>query len=173
MITLKQFLEAGQFRVNNGGQYGWHCYGLDAYMIDLQTGDSFESNSASIIFDQNTQEVYEVSVCDNNNDRAYRLTNVEYADARLAEAIDRAVSNTQAWEGVDYIELETEEDFVEKMTAIMSNQDYNTTISVPVELEDDVLFSLMRMAHEADLTLNKFVEKILREQLGLKNERTN
>jgi hypothetical protein len=56
------------------------------------------------------------------------------------------------------------------MTAIMSNQDYNTTISVPVELEDDVLFSLMRMAHEADLTLNKFVEKILREQLGLRNE---
>lgn len=166
MITLNQFLDAGNYRINNGSDYGWRCYGNNAYIIDLQSGANFDSNSASIVFDRNTQEVFEVTVCDDTNDRAYRLTNVDFAEAYRAEAKGRKVSCTEAWEGINYIDLETEEDFLEKMTAIMSNREYDTKISIPIDLEDDVLHNLMLLAHKADLTLNEYVEQILREEFA-------
>jgi len=31
-----------------------------------------------------------------------------------------------------------------------------------LELEDELMFELMKMAHEQDLTLNEFVEQLLR-----------
>jgi hypothetical protein len=35
-------------------------------------------------------------------------------------------------------------------------------VSVPLELGNDEMFELMRMAHEQDLTLNQLVESLLR-----------
>jgi len=165
MIALKQFLEAGDYRITEGSDYGWQCYGNNAYMLDVQFG-GFDTNSSTIIFDRKTQEVFEVATHDYINDRAYRLTNVDYVDARQSEAKNRSVSANEAWEGVNHIDLETEEDFLEKMTAIMSNRDYDTKISIPVDLEDDVLHNLMLLAHKADLTLNEYVENILREEFA-------
>jgi predicted HicB family RNase H-like nuclease len=40
------------------------------------------------------------------------------------------------------------------------------TEEVEVNLPDDVLFELMMMAHEQDITLNQLVNNILREQLA-------
>jgi len=39
------------------------------------------------------------------------------------------------------------------------------TESVEVNLPDDVLFELMLLAHERDITLNQLCNEILREQL--------
>lgn len=36
-------------------------------------------------------------------------------------------------------------------------------VTVQIDIEDDVLFKLMLMAHEQDITLNQLVENILRE----------
>jgi hypothetical protein len=44
----------------------------------------------------------------------------------------------------------------------VTGQDYDTRVSVPVELDDSELFELMRRAHERDITLNQLVEEILR-----------
>jgi predicted HicB family RNase H-like nuclease len=41
---------------------------------------------------------------------------------------------------------------------------------VPIELPDDELFQLMRMAHERDITLNQLVEEALR--LAIENMET-
>jgi hypothetical protein len=44
---------------------------------------------------------------------------------------------------------------------------YDTRVSVPIDLSDDGMFTLMKMAHERDITFNQMVEQVLREQLGL------
>jgi predicted HicB family RNase H-like nuclease len=46
--------------------------------------------------------------------------------------------------------------------SIKAGEDYDTRVSVPLELEDELMFELMKMAHEQDLTLNEFVEQLLR-----------
>jgi hypothetical protein len=57
--------------------------------------------------------------------------------------------------------------------SIKAGEDYDTRVSVPLELENDEMFELMKMAHEQDLTLNEFVEQLLRrviEEESLRKE---
>ena len=38
-------------------------------------------------------------------------------------------------------------------------------VIIGIELEQDLLYQLMLMAHEQDITLNQLIEKVLREYL--------
>lgn len=40
-------------------------------------------------------------------------------------------------------------------------------VTIPIDLEDELLFKLMLMAHEQDITLNQLVENILREFIAI------
>lgn len=40
------------------------------------------------------------------------------------------------------------------------------TVEIELEIEDGLLFELMKMAHEADLTFNEYVRRILEDRLG-------
>ena len=50
---------------------------------------------------------------------------------------------------------------LEKTTAIINNRPYDERIVVPLELPDDVLLVLFKMAHEQDITMNQLVIQIL------------
>jgi len=78
-----------------------------------------------------------------------------------AEALSRGVDFKQAWDAVNYVDLEDDEDFCEKAEAIRDGIEYDTRVSVPLTVPDDVLFELMKRAHEQDITLNQLVEQIL------------
>jgi len=64
---------------------------------------------------------------------------------------------------VDYVDLETDEDWLTKAQAIVSGQDYDTRVSVPLDIEDDLVFEMMKQAHNRDITLNQYVELILKQ----------
>lgn len=161
MITLQQFLEAGQYRVTEGSTYGWQCYGPNAYSLDVQAGD-WQSNSAHIVFDRMTQEVYQATCYDYKNSRAYRLySNDDVRRMCEAEALVREVDNREAWEDVNYVDLEVDEDFTDKMTAIMLEQEYDTMVTIPLDLDKETLHNLMLMAHKENITLNQMVERVL------------
>ena len=164
MITIKDFMELINYRITEGSDFCWDCYGPNAYRLDSWNGDQ-NGHTVSILFDTNDQTVYETSVYDYRNDRAYRMIHPDYKDDHDTEAEGRNVNGNEAWEGVNYVDLETEEDFLEKATAIINQEDYDTRVDIPINLEDDVLFQLMKMAHERDLTLNQLFEEILREEM--------
>lgn len=164
MITLKQWMECVNYRITEGSEYGWTCYGFDAYDLSSWDGDQ-DGTSSNIIFDTSTQEVYEVSVCDYERQRAYRLINPAHRKDYHLEAVSRSADANQAWDNVDYVDLETTEDFLAKATAIMNYEDYDDRVSIPIELPDNELMVLFKMAHERDMTFNDFVEEILRQKL--------
>jgi hypothetical protein len=114
------------------------------------------------VFSTKSQKVYEVEVCDYTNDRAYRLINPKYRDKNAAEAARRGESASQAWDDVDYVDLEVEEDFLEKMEAIVAGEDYDTRVQMQVDFSDEELLKYMKLAHEQDMTFNAFVEQALR-----------
>ena len=60
------------------------------------------------------------------------------------------------------MDLESDDDFIEKARAIRAGEDYDTRVSIPLDLPDDVLFTLMKQAHEQDITFNDHMENILR-----------
>jgi hypothetical protein len=121
--------------------------------------------STNVIFDTDNQTVYEVEVCDYTNDRAYRMINPDFKQEFDAESVDRGQLGDQAWDDVDYIDIDVEEDFLEKTRAIIAGVDYDNRVQIPLTLPDDQMFELMRLAHERDITLNQLVESVLRDAI--------
>lgn len=165
MITIKDFMETADYRITEGSNYCWQCFGPDAFMLD-SWNQEHDGHSMGIIFDTKTHVVYQATVCDYRQNRAYRLTNPDYQQVHRDEARSRGVELDQAWDDVRYIDLETDEDFLIKSQAILRGElDYDTRVEVPMTLPDDSLFELMKQAHNADMTLNEYIEGILRQAI--------
>lgn len=162
MISLKQFLETVNYRITEGSDYTWQCYGHDAYMLDSWNGEQ-DGHSMTIIFDTTTQVVYEVQAHDYVHQRAYRLINPDYAEANKKESKQRDVDRKMAWDDVDYVDLESDEDWLAKAQAIYAGRDYDSRVVVPMDLDDDLVFEMMKQAHQRDITLNQYVEQILQK----------
>jgi hypothetical protein len=160
MITLKDFMEFTNYRITEGSDYGWQCYGSNAYMLDSWNGDQ-DGHSFTIIFDTKTQEVYEVQAHDYVHQRAYRMINPDFVKKMKKEAKRRDCSKKEAWEDVDYVDLEVDEDFLEKAYAIEAGEDYDTRISVPLDLPDDLLLTAALNAHKEGITLNQYINNAL------------
>jgi hypothetical protein len=163
MVTLEQFLNLIEFRINEGSDYGWRCYGSDAYMLDSYVEEHY---SASILFDRKTQVVYQVEVYDYVKNRAYRLFNPEFKSAHDAESAERNVNKQVAWDEVNFVNLETDEDFLSKLKAIVAGEEYDTRVVVPIDLPKEELFTLMKSAHERDITLNQLILEILEQEIN-------
>jgi len=165
MITLKEWMELINYRITEGSEYCWQCYGKEVYSLDSWSGDQ-DGYSLTVIFDKDDQLVYEVTVCDYANNRAYRMIDPDFKFGYDDEATGRGVHRDQAWDDVNYTDLETDEDFMTKAQAIIAGEPYDTRISIPINLPDDEMLVLMTMAHEQDMTFNDFVEDIIRKALA-------
>jgi hypothetical protein len=160
MITIKEFMEIIDYKITEGSDYGWQCYGANAHRLDSWNG-SHDGHSVSIVFDTKTQEAYEVSAYDYRNNRAYRLINPNYKVAHNDEANSRGVDINQAWDDVDYVDLDVDDDFIQKAQAIVAGEDYDTRVSIPIVFSDEEMLQYMMAAHERDITFNQFVEQAL------------
>jgi hypothetical protein len=161
MITLKEWMELCDYRITEGDNYGWRCFGDHAQSLSSWNGDH-EGWSMNIVFDTKDQTVYTVEVCDYRHQRAYRMINPNHKTAHDDEARAHDTNAREAWDDVDFVDLDVDDDFIQKALAIRAGEDYDTRVSVPINMPDDVLFTLMRQAHEQDITFNRHVENILK-----------
>ena len=150
MITLKQFMETVDYRICEGSS--WNGFAPGAYSLDHWNGDQ-DGHSLCIIFNTKDQTVYCVQACDYKLNRAYRYTHPDH----------RKDLDKQAWDDVEWTDLEDETDWLEKAQAIVAGLDYDTRVSIPLELGEVEMFRLMSMAHKQDITLNQLVEKIIQQ----------
>ncbi len=164
MITLKQWMEIVNYRITEGSDFGWNCYGHKAYMLDSWNGEQ-DGHSFTIIFDTETPMVYEVQAHDYVHNRAYRMINPLYKEAQKAKVRDMGEFADMAWDDVDYIDLEVDSDWLEKATAIYDGEDYDERVQVPIDFTDEELLKYMKLAHERDMTFNAFVEEALRHAI--------
>lgn len=169
MITMKEWMELVNYRITEGSDFDWQCYGHDAYCLDSWNGEH-DGHSFTILFDTKTQAVYEVQAHDYLHQRAYRMVNPDFAKKAKKEAKRRGVNKDMAWELDDgtplkYIDLDVDDDFIQKCLSIRAGEDYDTRVSVPVDFTDEELFTYMKMAHERDITLNELIETALRDAM--------
>jgi hypothetical protein len=167
MITMKEWMELVDYKITEGGDYGWQCYGPNAYSLDSWNGVHGKGGySFSIVFSTKTQKVYEVSVCDYTNDRAYRMIAEDKQKKHRKEADELGVDLNQAWDCVNYIDLDVDDDFIQKCLAIRAGEKYDTRVQIPVDFSDEELLQYMKMAHDRDMTFNEFVEEALRHAIS-------
>jgi hypothetical protein len=164
MITMKEWMELVDYKITEGSDYGWECYGPYSYSLDSWNGvHGAGGYSFSITFSTKSQKVYEVTVCDYTNNRAYRMINPKFQEKHRKEALARGVNLNEAWDDVAYVDLEVVDDFIQKCLAIRAGEDYSTDISVPIDLPDDLLMFAFKQAHEKNMTFNDFMNQVLRD----------
>jgi hypothetical protein len=168
---MKEWMELVDYKITEGGEYGWGCYGPNSYTLDSWNGVHGKGGySFSITFSTKTQKVYEVSMCDYTNDRAYRMINPKFQKKHEKEAMARNVNLNEAWDDVDYVELDVLDDFIQKALAVRAGEDYDTRVQVQVDFSDEDLLQYMKLAHERDMTFNAFVEEALRDAIEAVND---
>ena len=105
-------------------------------------------------------------MCDYTNDRAYRMINPKNQEKHRKEAESKSVLANQAWDDVDYVDLDVVDDFIQKALAIKAGEPYDTRVLVPVDFTEEELLTYMKIAHERDITFNQLVEDALRETIA-------
>ena len=162
MITMKEWMELVDYKITEGSDYGWSCYGPNSYSLDSWNGIHGEGGySFNIVFSTKSQKVYEVSICDYTNDRAYRMINPNNVEKQCKEAESRGSNLNEAYAGVEYVDLEVDDDFIQKCLAIISGEDYDTGVLVSIDLPDDLLLDAALEAHKRNITLNEYINMAL------------
>jgi len=166
MLDMKEWMELVDYKITEGDNYGWSCFGPNSYQLSSWNGIHDKGGySFNIVFSTKSHKVYSVEVCDYTNDRAYRIINPEYVKKHEKEAEKRGVDN-MAWDDVEFIDLEVDEDFIQKALSIKAGEDYSTDISVPIDLPDGLLLEAALNAHRQDITLNEYINNALREMIN-------
>ena len=164
-MKLKDFFEMTGNRITEGSGYYWDCYGDSVYTLTYWDGDS-DGVTAECIYDLTTSDVREITAMDFSMEIAYRWIDPAYRKSHKKEVRQRGIDDN-AWDDVAYIELEVEDDIREKAIAILNHKEFDDRVQVPLTMDDKEFYQLMRLSHEHDLTLNKFVEKVLREAMNI------
>lgn len=164
MNLMQEFMECVNYRVSEGSDFTWDCWGPHAYRLDSWNGDH-DGHTITIVFDTQDQVTYSLEAFDYARNRAYRWMAPAAREAYIEEASRRNIDHKEAWDDVDFVDIDSLEDFWEKAHAIVAGEDYDTRVQVPLELPDDQLFELMKLAHEQDITLNQLVEQVLRDAI--------
>ena len=162
-MKLKTFLKAIDYKITEGSEYCWNIYGYHTHRLERQTETG---NSVSCVFDTNDQTIYELEAWDNSNDRVYRWIRPDYIEAYKAECIDRSVVFENAYDNVNFTDIEVEEDILEKIHSIANDIEYDTRVRVPIDFSDEELLKYMKIAHERDITFNQFVEDALQHAIS-------
>ena len=170
-MKLNEVNEALDHKITSGSEYQWNCY-PDARYLD------YESDFAhvSVLYSTTDQTVYQAEVSVkreawDEDKKPYRWLNPDYKDAFYKESKKRKIDTNIAWDEVKWIDLEMEEDFLEKATAIFSGEEFDTRVKVEFDLDDRSILKLATEAHKRDITLNKMIEMILQEVID--NHRVN
>ena len=164
-MHISQVNEITNHRIISGSEYQWNCF-PDARYLDYESEYAY----VSVLFTPDTQNIYqaEVSIKEEEWDRdvkPYRWINPFYKQAYITEAESRNVDPNQAWDDVQWVDLETEEDWLEKAESIFNGKPFDTRVQVPLELDEKTMLDICMKAHERDITLNKMVEIILQEAI--------
>lgn len=156
-MKLDDFLKLTSNRITGGTEYFWECYGKNARYIDFETDDI----SISMVYDTKNSTGYEMTV-DIGSDVSYRWINDVFRRPLEREYKARGLE----LDSDDYTDCSEDVIILTAKNALKTADSLaDTRVEVPLELSDDELFQLMKMAHEKDITLNQFVEEILRETM--------
>jgi hypothetical protein len=98
-ITIKDFMECVKYKLDDGGKYGWDCYGFGSFSLDFY---NHKKGSVSIVFDTKDQTVYELSVCDYVKNVAFKWINKNFIEKHNRELKKRGYKEDQAWDEVNY-----------------------------------------------------------------------
>lgn len=165
-MNLEQLMRAFDYHIEGGSEHCWNCY-PNARYIDFQSQKYMAYGT--LLHSTVDFTVYEATVYAENKDGdvlgPYRWRNPSFIEENRKEYMKRGIDENLAWDEEKWIDLEVEEDFLDKASAIFHGKDFDTRIQVPLDIEDDVFLQLALEAHKRDITVNQMVEEIIQAEI--------
>lgn len=163
MIDLDQWMQAVNYEVTEGWKPRWKAFGehTHAYACTTEDNSGVFLASLSCEFNKITKDVCLIEAHDYIRDKSYRWIRPDLKDLYVNECAGRGVPFESADDRLNYIDLDTESDILSKTMSIFEGFPYDDRVEVPIDLEDEELFKLMKQAHLKDVTLNQYVTDIL------------
>lgn len=115
--------------------------------------DAGKNKTFEIIYDPSTLQVH--LVCVKSCRHTYLLIDDAYPYAYIEYVAGLDAAN--------YTVLTVDEDFEEKAYAIINDLPFDNRIKVGVELRDEEWLALAMAAHELDITLNQYFERVIEQ----------
>lgn len=165
-ITLQDFMECVDHNITDTDKYLWSCYGKNTVITEYWNGRHGDGGfTITAMVDIVTQNVCEMQAWDYKNDREYRWFNPDYKDAYILEAVSRGIDPEESSDGRKFIDLDVAKDILEKSSAIVKGEEYDSRLIIQLDLSKEDELYLMRAAHDADMSLNKFLEMIIQKEI--------
>ena len=165
MITLKDYLQAIDFKITGGSDYGWKCFGDNARYMDSES-ETLNEYSVHAVFDSVDQRVYCIEAWDYPNDRAYRWIDPAYIKKHMKACAKHNVDVYSACDTMNFTDLDCEADILEKARAIVLQEPYDERVQIQVDFSDEDLLQYMKLAHSMDITFNELVEQALQNAIN-------
>jgi hypothetical protein len=169
-MSVEKFLKAINYKINDGYDYQWNCFGDNAHSIESIDEDNYE---CECIFDTKTQNVYQLSMVDYVLNIGYTWLNPEFKEYYFNESVKRNVNPFEATEEIKYHECELMTDILEKMTLLVNGEEYDKGILIPLDLPDDLYNDLMLLASDRNVTIDKLISDALEESFKKYEADTN
>ena len=161
MFTFKNFLDIVETNCTvERFPTDLQCYGPHTSIYSAYVKNDYECCAAV-----NDLGIRELNLYDYKNKRNYRWTVPEVEPLRNAEFLLAGIDPDICDGDQEFIDLIMIEDMIEKITAINAGEEYDTRITIPLELTDEEFILIARAAHELDVTINEFMVQAVREQL--------
>jgi hypothetical protein len=166
MLHIKDCLELINYNILFCEDFHWKCYGDNIKIINAV------SITGTIIFmySVDTKEVIEIQAWDDIENYQYRWIHPGYIESYIEESTDRNVNYKLSVDDNKFIDIEIIDDILEKVSEIYNNKVYDTRVSIPLDFSEEELFQVMKLAHESDVTLNQYIEKILLTVINKENK---
>lgn len=166
MITLKEYLEAINFKITGGSEYLWECYGPHCRYLDSDDNNDGENTySVSAVFNCVNQTVYAVELWDYVNGREYRWINPAYVKAHADACAKHDVGVDESSDDRKFINLDVPGDILEKISKVVAGEPYDTRVQIEVDFSDEDLLKYMKLAHQMDISFNELVEQALQNAI--------
>lgn len=162
-MKLEQYIKLINFRIGDGSQFLWKCFGDNARFIDYDPL-GHENFHISAVYDTKTLEIYSLEFSDYTADVDYRWFHPDYLIAYQDEERKMNIDNA-GYGNIKLVNIEVVEDIVDKIECALIGVSYDPRIKVPLDLPDDVFLKLARLAHEKDITLNQLFKQVIQDSI--------
>jgi hypothetical protein len=164
-MKLKKILKLFDYRISEGSEFLWDCFGPNARYLDFNGPDSMQ-NSVGVVYDTITTKVYQIDFCCESVDDVYTWVDPEYEVAHHRECTARNVERTN--------QCYSKQSFLTMALDAYHGRVPDTDLALDIDLNLSAgdVHQLHLMSVEKGITFDELVNEALAQEITiLKNKK--
>ncbi len=118
-MNINEFLELIEYKVAEGSEYYWECFGPNAWSIsrlDYNETSAHASNEISVVFDTKTSLVYSIEALNYQDELSYQWIHPDYEYSYNNECLEKDV-NDYSYNNIEWLRIKS----IDEIKTIVKN----------------------------------------------------